>query len=373
MRQGTSMSLQLDILAIEPYYGGNRRAMLETIMASSEHRWTLLKLPPRRIERRLAAAAHWFAEHITLHGVANVDLVFTSDALNLADFGRLVPALAAVPSLVYFHSNQLPPPDAEQDITAPAAPEVLANLSTAATAHEIWFNSPYHMKCFFERTRALLSRHEQTFAHDPLAELEGKSRVMLPPTDLRIAQNVQTASSIMRDKRTLFVDTRDADCTLLNEALEVLRRRKQTFQLLTVGACRGLSPQWPRAAVPDLDQFAIVQAMLKSGLFLSLRRNVFWDERLLIALAAGCWPIVPAGGVYSDLIPKLLDERCTYDGTSGHMAFVIQDFWEMILPEGYDEAIAGILGPVNPITATKAIDERLEQIVISAPTKVTKT
>ena len=39
-------SIQLDILALEPFFGGARKAMLETIMRHSRHRWTLLKLPP---------------------------------------------------------------------------------------------------------------------------------------------------------------------------------------------------------------------------------------------------------------------------------------------------------------------------------------
>jgi hypothetical protein len=367
------MSLDLDILAIEPFYGGVRKAMLDTIMQNSAHRWTLLKLPPRRIERRLVAAAHWFAEHLVLHNVANVDLVFASDALNLADFFRLVPALAGIPSVAYFHTNQLPPPDAEQDITAPAAPAVLANLSTAAAAQEIWFNSAYHQKCFFERTRALLARHEKSFDRDPLVELAGKSRVMLPPTDLQIVQHVQTASSIQRDKRTIFVDTRDADCQLLNQALETLAKRKQAFKLITTGPAKGLSAAWPRATVPENDQFAIVQGMLKSGLFVSTRQDAFWDEKMLLAVAAGCWPVAPAQGVYSELIPKLLDERCMFDGTYGHLAFVIQDFWELILPEGYEAALQSILDAANSTGMTMAIDERLVEIVIAAPTKATGT
>jgi len=365
------MSLDLDILAIEPFYGGDRKSMLDTIMRCSSHRWSLLKLPPRRIERRLVAAAHWFSEHLTIHGVANVDLVFASDALNLADFYRLVPGLSGVPALAYFHTNQLPPPEAEQDITAPAAPPVLANLSTAATAQEIWFNSAFHQRCFFERTRALLARHEKAFDRDPLIELAGKSRVMLPPTDLHIVQSVKTASSIQRDKRTIFIDTCDSDCQVLNQALETLSKKKQAFQLIVTGPAKGLSAQWPRATVPENDQFAIVQGMLKSGLFVSARHDAFWDERLLLALAAGCWPIAPAQGVYADLIPKLLDERCMYDGTYGHLAFVIQDFWELILPEGYEEAIQSILDAVDPAAATQAIDERLVELVIAAPTKAT--
>src|SRR5688572_27065486 len=106
------MSTQLDILALEPFFGGVRRLMLETMMRCSRHRWTLLKLPPRRIERRLQAAAHWFAEQLSRHWVGRVDVLFTSEALNLADFYRRVPALARKPSVVYFHNNQLPDPAA---------------------------------------------------------------------------------------------------------------------------------------------------------------------------------------------------------------------------------------------------------------------
>src|SRR5437764_4109172 len=102
------MSTQLDILALEPFFGGARKAMLETIMRHSRHRWTLLKLPPRRIERRLAVAAHWFAEQLTRHWVGRTDLLFTSEALNLSDLYRFVPALLNKPAVVYFQRNQLP-------------------------------------------------------------------------------------------------------------------------------------------------------------------------------------------------------------------------------------------------------------------------
>src|SRR5688500_17223899 len=99
---------QLNILALEPFYGGARRAMLETLVRCSRHRWNVLTLPARRIERRLSAAANWFAEQLTRHWVGRVDLLFTSEALNLASLFQLMPALARKPSVVYFHENQLP-------------------------------------------------------------------------------------------------------------------------------------------------------------------------------------------------------------------------------------------------------------------------
>src|SRR5688500_19831599 len=104
----------------------------------------LLNRPPRRIERRLTAAAIWFAEQLSRHWVGRVDLLFTSEALNLADLYRLVPSLLRKPSVVYFHSNQLPHPSAKSD-----NPLDMANLNTAAAAHEIWFNSLFHLKDFF--------------------------------------------------------------------------------------------------------------------------------------------------------------------------------------------------------------------------------
>src|SRR5438094_6007207 len=109
-RRARTMSSQIDILALEPFYGGARRIMLDALIHCSRHRWTLLKLPPRRIERRLAAAAHWFAEQLSRHWVGHVDLLFTSEALNLADLYRLMPNLARKPAVVYFHSNELPEP-----------------------------------------------------------------------------------------------------------------------------------------------------------------------------------------------------------------------------------------------------------------------
>ena len=97
------MSTQLDILALEPFFGGARKAMLETIMRHSRHRWTLLKLPPRRIERRLAVAAHWFSEQLSRHWKGRLDVLFTSEAMNLQDLFRFVPELASMQGRTICH------------------------------------------------------------------------------------------------------------------------------------------------------------------------------------------------------------------------------------------------------------------------------
>src|SRR5258706_1334426 len=131
-----AMSRQLDILAIEPFHGGPRRAMLEAITRYSRHRWRILKLPPRKMHRRLVVSSMWFSETLSRNGIGKVDLLFSSEALNLADFLRLRPELGKRPSVVYFHENQLPEPDDDR----PEKPTDLVNLNSAMAAHEIWFN-----------------------------------------------------------------------------------------------------------------------------------------------------------------------------------------------------------------------------------------
>src|SRR3954452_522809 len=207
------MAKQLDILALEPFYGGIRRSMLETVVRCSRHRWTVLKLPPRRIERRLTTAANWFSEQLSRHWVGHFDLLFTSEALNLSSLYQLMPGLAKQPSVVYFHSNQLPLPS----MTA-LQPADLVNLSTAAAATEIWFNSRYHLRTFLARAAGLVERTPELLSHNPMHSITRKVQLMLPPVDTGVVAEVRSTEKIDRLNNTLFVETRDADVSLLNTA-----------------------------------------------------------------------------------------------------------------------------------------------------------
>src|SRR5579862_7387901 len=201
------MATQLDILALEPFYGGVRKAMLETIIRCSRHRWTLFKLPPRRIERRLSAAAHWFAEQLSRHWVGRVDVLFTSEAMNLADLIRLLPTLSRKPSVVYFHSNELPDPGQFESV----GPHELVNLSTAQAASELWFNSDYHIQNFAYRTAGRVQRHPELSSRNPLPEMLQKSYLMFPPVELHVVDEIAAQNTIQRQRRRIFVETRDAD------------------------------------------------------------------------------------------------------------------------------------------------------------------
>jgi hypothetical protein len=357
------MSRQLDILALEPFYGGGRRNMLETVIHYSRHRWTLLKLPPRRIERRLTAAAHWFAEQLSRHWAGRVDVLFTSEAMNLADLMRLVPNLVRKPSVVYFHSNQLPAPASTAD-----NPLDVANLNTAAAAQEIWFNSLFHLRDFSSKAAALVRRHPELSSRNPMPELTGKSQLMLPPVDFSLVHQINEHHPQQRRKRAIFVDTRDANIKSLNAGLATLVRRAEKFQLVTVGPVEELAPDLPRITLSENDEAGHVQAMLGCGVFLSTKEQCPSDFRCLRALAAGCWPVLPAAGGYPEILPQRMHKSGLYDGSPASLASRLQDIWHLEQPTDYQDDLADILLKYDPMAACKAMDERLEHLAAGPTT-----
>ena len=86
-------SPNLRILALEPYFDAGRRHVFMSMIGRSRHEWTLLTLPPRRVERRLAVASRWFAEQINRDVPGSFDVLFVGEMLNLPDLHRCVPRL----------------------------------------------------------------------------------------------------------------------------------------------------------------------------------------------------------------------------------------------------------------------------------------
>ncbi len=352
------MSTQLDILALEPFYGGARRIMLETLIRCSRHRWTLLKLPPRRIERRLLAAAHWFSEQLSRHWVGQVDLLFTSEALNLADLFRFVPGLLHKPSVVYFHSNQLPRSSAKSDGRTD-----FVNLNTAQAATEIWFNSMFHLRSFLSNATAMIGQQPEIAGQNPMQDIAGKAHLMPPPIDLNALAHARR-EKIPRDGHTFFIDTRDADISLLNSALGMLARRGGKARLLTVGPIDDLATDYPRTTLPESDEMAQGRALLQSEVFLSAKLDAPCDHHAVRALTAGCWPILPATGVYPELLPESLHSSCLYNGSPDKLVGRLQDVWHMERPRDYQEEQNRILRQFDPIAACRAMDKRLEELVV---------
>ena len=355
-----SMPTHLDILAIEPFYGGARRQMLQTMMRLSRHHWTLLKLPARRVERRLAASARWFAELVGRLEMARVDLLFTSEMMNLTELQRMVPRLGRRPSIVYFHDNQTPL--LEQETTGPLD---LINLNNAMASTEIWFNSQYHQDNFLHKTSVMVGRIPEIAGSSPVMELRGKSRVIPPPVDLgRIVAASNTGPLVYRDARTLFVDLRDADVNLLLEVLWRLETRGEHFNLITVGADKDLPRGLRRTKLHERDEIGQYRAMREASIYLGLRYGATTDELIVPALSAECWPVVPDAGLYAELVPPMLHMSCLHDGSAESMVARILDSWYVDRPLGYETEQQDIVARRDAIDSCHMIDDLLEEVAM---------
>jgi hypothetical protein len=351
------MSGQLDILALEPLFGGPRRLMLEAMIRCSRHRWVLQKLPARRVERRLTAAAHWFAEQLSRHPVGNIDALFVSEAINLADLFRLVPALAKKPAVVYFHSNQLPEIGVRTE-----GPNDLVNLNTAAAATELWFNSIYHLKRFVGKAASMVERYPELQVRSPIPDILAKSRVMHPPLDLAKMHEVMEGHHILRRKRTIFMDMTEAHVALVNTALRTLDRRGEPYSLMVTGPDDELASDIPRRVIGDRDDEAQIRAVHEAGVMLSARFDATDDLHVIRALAAGCWPIVPASGVYMEMIPERLHESCLYEASVDGLVGKLLDYWHMDRPAGSLEVVQRVVHERDSVVTCKAMDDRLAEL-----------
>jgi hypothetical protein len=351
------MSSQLDILALEPYHGGHRRAMLDAISRCSRHRWTILKLPARRIERRLLVSATWFAEHLSRNEIGNVDLIFASEALNLADFFRLRPDLSNRPAVVYFHDNQLPDPDDDRLDT----PTDLVNLNSATAATEIWFNSLFNLKSFLSRASGMVMRHRELQGRNPMPGLTAKAHLVPPPVDVAGVQEMAFDRPAPHP-RSLLIDARGGDHEAIAAALSKLHAKREAMQATIIGRIGGLPAGLNPTFVRERDDAGHIQALLNSSVLLSTRADVASDDLTILALGLGRHVIVPCSGVYPELLPEALHGYCFHDGSSESIAERLLEAWYTERADGLDYHIDEMLAQFDAIAACRNIDERLESL-----------
>ena len=97
--------MSLDVLLIEPYYGGSHRAWADGYVRYSNHQVQLLKLPAQFWKWRMQGGAVTLARLFTERKL-QPDVILASDMFDLATF-RALTRQDNAPCAMYFHENQL--------------------------------------------------------------------------------------------------------------------------------------------------------------------------------------------------------------------------------------------------------------------------
>ena len=178
----------MQILLVEPFYGGSHRQWIDGLIKSSVHSYSLLTLSAHHWKWRMHGGAVTLANQF-LKSDAKFDLVIVSDMLDLATFIAMTrKRLAGVPVAIYFHENQITYPwnELDQDVVKNRDNHYgFINYVSALTADVCFFNSDYHKNSFLSALPSFLRQfpdQQNTFS---ISQIEGKSRTLHLGLDLK--------------------------------------------------------------------------------------------------------------------------------------------------------------------------------------------
>lgn len=256
------------------------------------------------------------------------DVLFCTDMLGLAEFRGLCPeAVRRLPSIVYFHENQLTYPtqkDEERDFHF-----AYSNMTSALAADSVWFNSNYHRDEFLNALRALLRRMPDFGHEESVDQILEKSEIQHPGIEGpaanqaagRIGQEIDRPLCIAWASRW----EHDKNPELFFAALEELARLGVSFEVNVLGESFRNSPPCFEEARTKLSKhirhwgFAESRAeyfriLSESDVVVSTARHEFFGISVLEAAAAGCRPLVPRALAYPETLGS--NDRFFHDGTT---------------------------------------------------------
>jgi len=306
------MNEPLKILTLEPYYGGSHKAFLDGWMQYSRHEWTLLSLPPWKWKWRMRHSAITLASQTSdkIREGGDWDIIFCSDMLNLAEYLGLVPqSIQKLPSVVYFHENQLTYPVAhpqEFDFHY-----VLTNLITALAATEVWFNSSYHQNIFLGELRGFLKRMPDFQPLEDVEDVRNKSLVRHPGID----QFPKREKRVPGPMRIVWAARweHDKNPELFFNSLKILKAKNVEFRISVMGEQFRQSPDVFDSARKEfadhIDRWGYQQkrsdyedALSEADVFVSTADHEFFGFSVLEAAAAGAFPLVPEKLAYPETL-----------------------------------------------------------------------
>ncbi len=326
------------ILALNSYHGGSHRTFLDGWARRSRHAFTTLTLPAYKWKWRMRHAAVTFADQVArlVAEGRRWDVVFCTDMLNLAEFRGLCPlAVCRLPTVVYFHENQLTYPNrhaGERDLHF-----AFTNMTTALAADRVWFNSAFHRNQFLAALDDLLPRMPDYQPCEAVDSIREKSIIHPPGIEPFPARPPRKPEP----SRILWVSRweHDKDPQTFFDALDVLVAQGCEFRLSVLGESFGQVPVCFEQARqrfsgfldhwgyrPEREDYRA--ALAAADVVVSTAKHEFFGIAVLEAIAAGCFPIVPRRLAY----PELLSEKPQffYDGTVAGLADRLMQLSEIV-------------------------------------------
>jgi len=283
--------------------------------------WTVLNLPARYFSWRIRGNPISFISQYSEELVQQYDFLMVTSMVDLATLKGLIPTLAGIPSIVYFHENQFEYPKSERQKSALEAQMV--NLYSAMAADSVIFNSEFNQKTFFAGCDQLMNKLPDFTLKDLSSRIARKSSVIPVPIADHLfershCKSLQNAPvKILWNHRWEYDKGPDRLLLFLTE----LKNRHVSFEINIVG-------EQFRSVPPEFDQIQAIfskqiryfgyitnvdgyyKLLCQCDIVLSTAIHEFQGIAVMEAVAAGCIPLVPNRLSYQEYI----DSAYSYEG-----------------------------------------------------------
>lgn len=332
----------MNVLALEPWYGGSHRNFLDGLTSHSRHNYHALTLSARFWKWRMHGGAVTMARKAIewVEEGNKPDAIFATDMVNVPAFLALTRShLSDVPVVYYLHENQLTYPlreGVDRDYTY-----AYINYLSCLAADRIVFNSKFHHDEYLEALPVLLRAFPDYNHLHSVQQIREKSEVLHLGMNLR-AHDQYAGTKPMRTKRQYgqspvvlwnqrweYDKNPDAFFRLMNR----LDDAGCSFQLILAGEHFEEQPKefekaFERYAERILhygyaEDFAEYSSLLhRADIIVSTAIHEFFGIAVLEAIYCGCHPLLPNRLSYPELIPAplqrpLLHAPTLYDDDEG--------------------------------------------------------
>ena len=303
----------VNVVLVEPYYGGSHRAWADAWVQHSRHEISLITHPDEFWRWRLRGGAVTLAEafdaHVQDHG--RPDAVVVSGLVDVAGFaGQARRSLRETPVAVYVHESQLLYPLAPNQRADSSA--ALINWQSMVAADAVWFNSAFHQDALRAALPKLL-KAQPSPTHEHLVDSVFERATVLWP-------GVETSDLIGQSRtehgvpRVLWNQRWDHDKNphAVFSALAQLADDGVAFTVALAGQNqRRNNPdfEWVHERLGDridhhgyLPDAEYKQLLLSSDVVASAADHEFFGIALVEAMAAGAVPVLPSRLSFPELI-----------------------------------------------------------------------
>lgn len=293
--------------------------------------WRILTLPPRHFSWRIRGnPLYWSIEKRDVLE-SQYDLLVATSMVDLATLRGLVPTLANVRSVLYFHENQFeyPQADIKNQQRNSLLEAKMVSLYSSLAADQIVFNSAYNRDTFLQGCNALLKKLPDKVPRGVVDSLRIKSSVLAVPLKAGVEEEggEEDASNTIwpgtqgtlpgRPLRLLWLGRFEYDKggECLHRTLQLLDKSSLDFELAIVGQQFRHSPRIFAQIESEFQHrivhFGYIESrldynnILSAGdVVLSTALHEFQGLAILEAVAAGCLPAVPNRLVYPEIMPE---------------------------------------------------------------------